>query len=279
MEPRELLKIENLEIRYRTDESPSSAVISRFNLEIFPGETLALVGESGCGKTTIALAILRLLDFPGQIIGGKIFYNGENLLALPEKRLRQIRWKEIAMIFQEPAAVLNPLRRVGSQVAEALRLHLGLDAKTARQKTLQLFAQVSLAEAPRCFAAYPHELSGGMRQRAMIAMAIACQPKLIIADEPTTALDVCTQQEVLDCLLRLKHEMGLSLLFISHNLALVAKFADRLTIMHQGKIVEVGATAEVLERPRHAQTCRLSEAARRFSPESFSTKGISHILN
>jgi ABC-type dipeptide/oligopeptide/nickel transport system ATPase component len=264
MGQRELLGIENLVVRFHSDGSPVS-VVSGFNLRIFPGETLALAGESGCGKTTVAFAILRLLDFPGQITGGKIFYNGENLLALPEKRLRQIRWKEIAMVFQEPASALNPLWRVGSQVAEVLRLHLGLDAKAAKQKTLQLLAQVGLPEPPRCFEAYPHELSAGMRQRALIAMAIACQPKLIIADEPTTALDAHTQQEVLDCLLRLKREMSLSLLFINHDLGLVAKFADRLAIMHQGKIVEAGTTAEILERPQHPQTQRLLEAARRFN--------------
>jgi ABC-type dipeptide/oligopeptide/nickel transport system ATPase component len=265
MELLAVLKIENLEICYRAEESPNSAVVRGFNLEIFSGETVALVGESGCGKTTLAYAILRLIDFPGQIIGGKIFYRDENLLELPEKRLRQTRWKEIAMIFQEPASALNPLRRVGSQVTEALRLHLSLDAKTARERTLQLFAQVRLPEPPRCFGAYPHELSAGMRQRALIAMAIACQPKLIIADEPTTALDVRTQQEVLDCLLRLKREMGMSLLFISHDLALVARFADRLAIMHQGKIVEVGTTAEILAQPQQPQTRRLLEAAQRFN--------------
>jgi ABC-type dipeptide/oligopeptide/nickel transport system ATPase component len=265
MKPRELLRSEDLEIRFRSDQATSSTVVCGFNLKIFPGETLALAGESGCGKTTLAYAILRLIDFPGQITGGKIVYRDENLLELSEKRLRQIRWKEIAMIFQEPASALNPLRRVGHQIAEVLRLHLSLRAQAAKQSTLQLLAQVSLPDPPRCFEAYPHELSAGMRQRALIAMAIACQPKLIIADEPTTALDVRTQQEVLDCLLRLKHEMGMSLLFITHDLALVAKFADRLAIMHQGKIVEAGETTKILARPEHPQTLRLLEAAQRFN--------------
>jgi ABC-type dipeptide/oligopeptide/nickel transport system ATPase component len=267
-----LLTIENLAIRFRSDEARGhSDVVHDFNLEIFPGETLALVGESGCGKTTVALAILRLIDFPGQITNGKIFFRKENLLALPEKRLRQIRWQEIAMIFQEPASALNPLRRVGSQVTEVLRLHLHLDAKTAKRRALQLFESVRLPEASRCFDLYPHELSSGMRQRTMIAMALACEPKLLIADEPTTALDVRTQQEVLDCLLRQKQEKGLSLLFISHNLGLVAAFADRVAIMHEGRVVEVGTAAEILKQPQHSQTWRLLEAARRFNPDGLCT--------
>jgi ABC-type dipeptide/oligopeptide/nickel transport system ATPase component len=259
-----LLTIDNLEVRYNSNESSENIAVSGLNLEIFPAETLALVGESGCGKTTVGRAILRLIDWPGKITGGKILYCDENLLTMPERRLRQIRWKEIAMIFQEPATVLNPLHRVGKQVVEVLQLHLGLNKKTAKEKTWRLFEAVSLPDAGRSFEAYPHELSSGMRQRVMIAMAMACAPKLIIADEPTTALDVRTQQEVLDCLLRLKRERRMSLLFISHDLGLVAEFADRLAIMHQGKIGEVGKTAEILARPEHPQTLRLLEAAKRF---------------
>jgi peptide/nickel transport system ATP-binding protein len=265
MSQRDLLKIENLDICFHADSPAANCVVREFNLEIFPGETLALIGESGCGKSTLALAILRLIELPGQITRGKIFYRGENLLATAENRLRQIRWKEIALIFQEPASALNPLRRVGSQVTEALCLHLGLKAAAAKQRTLQLFESVNLFEAERCFQAYPHELSAGMRQRVMIAMAMACRPKLIIADEPTTALDVRTQQDVLACLLRPKNEMELSLLFISHDLQLAAQFADRIAIMYQGKIIEVGATTEILERPQHAQTRRLLAAAQRFN--------------
>jgi len=265
MSQRELLKIENLDVCFHADSPAAKSAVSEFNLEIFPGETLALIGESGCGKSTLALAILRLIELPGQITRGKIFYRGENLLTAAEKRLRQIRWKEIALIFQEPASALNPLRRVGGQVTEALYLHLGLNASAAKQRTLQLFESVNLFEAGRCFQAYPHELSAGMRQRVMIAMAMACRPKLIIADEPTTALDANTQQEVLDCLLRQKEEMGLSMLFISHDLALVTSFADRLAIMDHGRIVEAGTTAEILAEPQHAQTRRLLAAAQRFN--------------
>jgi ABC-type dipeptide/oligopeptide/nickel transport system ATPase component len=265
MSQRDLLKIENLDICFHADSPAANCVVREFNLEIFPGETLALIGESGCGKSTLALAILRLIELPGQIIRGKIFYRGENLLAAAEKRLRQIRWKEIALIFQEPASALNPLRRVGSQVTEALGLHLGLNPAAAKQRTLQLFESVNLFEAERCFQARPHELSAGMRQRAMIAMAMACRPKLIIADEPTTALDVHTQREVLDCLLRQKEAMGLSMLFISHDLALATSFADRLAIMDRGRIVEAGTTAEILAEPQHAQTRRLLAAAQRFN--------------
>ncbi len=265
MSQRELLKIENLDVCFHADSPAANSVVREFNLEIFPGETLALIGESGCGKSTLALAILRLIELPGQITRGKIFYRGENLLAAAEKRLRQIRWKEIALIFQESASALNPLRRVGSQVAEALCLHLGLNAAATKQRTLQLFESVNLFEAERCFQAYPHELSAGMRQRIMIAMAMACRPKLIIADEPTTALDVHTQREVLDCLLRQKEAMGLSMLFISHDLTLAASFADRLAIMDRGRIVEAGTTAEILAEPQHPQTRRLLAAAQRFN--------------
>jgi ABC-type dipeptide/oligopeptide/nickel transport system ATPase component len=258
-----LLEIKNLEVRFQA-ESSTLPIVRNFNLEIFPGETVALVGESGCGKTTVARAILRLIDSPGTMMRGQIVFDGENLLAMDEKRLRQIRWKEIAMIFQEPASALNPLRRIGSQIGEVLRLHLGLDAKTARQRALQLLASVSLPEASRCFNAYPHELSSGMCQRVMIAMAIACPPRLLIADEPTSALDAHRQQEVLNCLFQKKREMGLSLLLISHDLELGTAHADRLAIMHQGRIIEVGKTSQILTEPKHPHTRRLLEAARRF---------------
>ena len=259
-----LLTIDNLTVRFAAKEASANLVIDGFNLKIFPTETLALVGESGCGKSTVARAILRLITLPGKITHGKIYYREEELLALPEKRLRQIRWKEIAMIFQEAASALNPLRRAGSQVTEALRLHLGLDKEAAQAKTLQLFESVDLPEPARCFDAYPHELSSGMRQRVLIAMAMACEPKLIIADEPTTALDVRHQHEVLECLLALKRKVGLSLLFITHDLGLVAAWADRVAIMQHGKIIEAGDTAAVLARPQHAHTMKLVEAAKRF---------------
>lgn len=265
----ELLRIENLEIRFQRKDGAAATVVRGFNLSLFPGETLALVGESGCGKTTVALAVPRLIAAPGQITAGRILFAGENLLQASEQRLRQIRWREIALIFQDPAAALNPLRRVGSQVAEVQRLHLGLGRKAARQRTLALFEAARLPEVERCYAAYPHELSSGMRQRALIAMAMACRPCLIIADEPTTALDVATRDEVLACLLRLQQELGVSLLFISHDLALVAGFCDRVAIMHAGGIVECGETRRVLRAPQHVQTRQLLAAAQRFAPQGW----------
>lgn len=261
-----LLQIVDLEICFNAGAPSRRLVASGFHLEVFPHETLALIGESGCGKTTVALAILRLLAAPGKITAGKIFYQNENLLALPEPRLRQRRWQELALIFQEPASALNPLRRLGGQITEVLRLHLQLDKPAAKARALQLLESVSLPA--RCFAAYPHELSSGMRQRALIAMAMACRPQLLIADEPTTALDAQTQREVLACLLRLKNDVGCSLLFISHDLGLVAQFADRLAIMHEGKIVEVGEAASIFTQPQHPQTQRLLAAAKRFHPAS-----------
>lgn len=260
-----LLTMDNLEVRFASAGKTERIVVGEFNLEIFPAETLALVGESGCGKTTIARAALRLIHTPGKITRGKIFFGEEDVLALPERRLREIRWKEIALIFQEPASALNPLYRAGGQVAEVLRLHLRLDAKAAKAKTLQLFEAVDLPDGERCFNAYPHELSSGMRQRVMIAMAMACEPRLIIADEPTSALDARHQREVLECLQGLKRKHGLSLLFITHDLNLVAAWASRIAIMHAGKIVEAGATAEILARPQHPQTRQLLEAAERFN--------------
>ena len=264
MADQKLLRIDNLEVRFKADTQPENLVVDGFNLEIFSGETLALIGESGCGKTTVARAILRLIEWPGKITNGKIIYRGENLLALPEKRLRKIRWKEIAMIFQEPAAALNPLRRLGPQTTEVLRLHLGLNEKFAVEKTLHLFESVGLPEASRCFSAYPHELSSGMRQRAMIAMAIACCPALIIADEPTAALDAHHQNEALACLQHLQQEHELSLLFITHDLGLVATWAQRVAIMQHGKIVEAETTEQILSRPQHPYTKKLLEAAKRF---------------
>ncbi len=259
-----LLQIEQLAVRFAANGAPEHIVLAEVNLEIFSMESLALVGESGCGKSTLARAILRLLAPPGKITNGKIYYRGEDLLALPEKRLRQIRWKEIAMIFQETGSALNPLRRAGSQVVEALRLHLGLNKRAAKIKTLELFELVALPEATRCFEAYPHELSSGMRQRVLIAMALACNPKLIIADEPTTALDARHQQEILAQLFALKEKVGLGLLFITHDFGLIAKWADRVAIMHEGRIIEAGASGEILARPQHAHTMKLLAAAERF---------------
>ena len=276
MAKRELLKIDNLEIRFYAEPPRENLVVDRFNLDIFPGETLALVGESGCGKTTVARAILRLIAWPGKITNGKIFYGGENLLALPEKRLRKIRWKEIAMIFQEPAAALNPLRRLGPQTTEVLRLHLGLNKKSAEEKTLHLFESVGLPEPSRCFSAYPHELSSGMRQRAMIAMAIACRPALIIADEPTAALDAHHQTEALACLQRLQQEHELSLLFITHDLSLVTTWAHRVAIMQHGKIIEVETTERILSQPRRPHTKKLLEAAKRFQINGIESLEVNH---
>jgi len=276
MTNQELLKIDNLEVCFYAEAQPENLVVRGFNLEIFPGETLALIGESGCGKTTIARAILRLIDWPGKITNGKIFYRGENLLALPEPRLRQIRWKEIALIFQEPAAALNPLRRLGPQITEVLRLHLGLNKKSAAEKTLQLLESAGLPAAARCFGAYPHELSSGMRQRAMIAMAIACRPALIIADEPTAALDAHHQNEALACLQRLQREYELSLLFITHDIGLIARWAHRVAIMQQGKIVEAETTEQILARPQHPHTKKLLEAAQRFQVPGLESLEINH---
>jgi ABC-type dipeptide/oligopeptide/nickel transport system ATPase component len=256
-----LLKIDNLCVQQKGANGRPVDILRNFNLAIAPAETLALVGESGCGKSTAALSILRLINWPGRISSGRILFDGQDLLAMPEKRLRRIRWKEIALIFQEPASCLNPLVRIGAQIVEPLRLHLQLDRRRAKKRTLELLEMVGLENPERCFSAYPFEISSGMRQRALIAMALACKPRLLIADEPTTAVDPIHQREIVNLLLGMKAEFGLTLLFISHDLELAAQFADVIAVMQNGRIAESGPADQILRFPQQQQTRRLVAAA------------------
>jgi peptide/nickel transport system ATP-binding protein len=219
------------------------------------GETLAIVGESGSGKSVTSLSIMRLVPIPpGEIAGGRVLFRGRDLLALPEPEMRHIRGNEIGMIFQEPMSSLNPLLTVGEQIAEVVRLHQGLGRTAARQRAIEMLGRVNIPDPERRAREYPHRLSGGMRQRVMIAMALACRPALLIADEPTTALDVTIQAQILHLIRALQIEMSMSVLFITHNLGVVAQVADRVAVMYAGRIVEQGDVRTVFAAPLHPYT-------------------------
>jgi oligopeptide/dipeptide ABC transporter ATP-binding protein len=247
-----LLEIEDLRIHYDGPSGPFAAV-DGLSLAIDRGETYALVGESGCGKTATGLAILRLVE-PGRIVSGRIRLEGRELTNLHDREMREIRGGKVGMVFQEASAALNPVMRVGSQIAEALRIHRGLSRKRARQEAVELLGRVALADPERQARAYPHELSGGMKQRVMLAIALSCSPSLLIADEPTTALDVTIQAQILALLRRLKEELGLTILLITHDLGVVAENADRVGVMYAGRLVEESPVRGLFDEPLHPYT-------------------------
>ena len=248
-----LLEVQDLQVDFDTPRGLRRAVAG-ISFDLHPGETFGLVGESGCGKTVTALSILGLLPSPPATVSGRIRFGGEDLLRAREDRLRQIRGDRIAMVFQEPMTALNPVLTIGEQVMEVLRLHRGLSHQEAGREAAAALTRVGLPEAPRRLRQYPHQLSGGLRQRAMIAMALACDPELLIADEPTTALDVTIQAQILALLGRLQAELGLAILFITHNLGIVAQTADRVAVMYAGLIVEQALTRELFKHPDHPYT-------------------------
>ena len=248
-----LVHIENLTVEFPTARGELKAV-DRLSLRMDAGESVGLVGESGCGKTTTALSILRLLPRPGRVESGRILFQGKDLLTLRESEMREIRGRKIGMVFQEPLRSMNPVERCGEQVAETLHAHLRLSSEASRRRVLALFEQVGLSEAARVYEAYPHQISGGMRQRVMMAMALACDPPLLLADEPTTALDVTIQAQIVGLLARLKQATNLAVLFISHNLALVSGTCERVAVMYAGRLVEVAPTDALFERSRHPYT-------------------------
>jgi oligopeptide/dipeptide ABC transporter ATP-binding protein len=232
--------------------------VDGLSLKVAAGETVALVGESGCGKSLSALSIMRLLpNPPARIVGGAVRLNGRDLVALSEESMLDIRGKEIGMIFQDPMSSLNPVATVGKQIAEVLTTHLDIGPSEARQQSLRLLEQVGMPDAERRLGAYPHQLSGGMCQRVMIAMAIACNPTVLIADEPTTALDVTVQAQVLTLLKRLQADAGMAMIFITHDLGVVAETADRVVVMYAGRKVEEAAVDDLFERPLHPYTAGL----------------------
>jgi peptide/nickel transport system ATP-binding protein len=249
-----LLEVRSLSVHFITDEGVVRAVES-VSFEVHPGEILGLVGESGCGKSVTALSLLRLIPTPpGKIAGGEVLFNGKNLLSLREAEMEKVRGNEISMIFQEPMTSLNPVFTIGDQITEPLMLHQGLDKREARKRAIDLLARVKIPSPETRMDAYPHQLSGGMRQRAMIAMALACQPDLLIADEPTTALDVTIQAQVIRLLKEIQREMGMAVILITHDLGVVSEIADRVVVMYAGRIMEYGPVEAIFEQMRHPYT-------------------------
>ena len=254
-----LLDVQDLTVVFEGSRASVTAV-DHVSFQLAAGETLGLVGESGSGKSVTAFSILRLVQPPGRIVSGRVMFEGRDLLALPEPEMRRVRGARISLIFQEPMTALNPVMRVGDQIAEALRVHGLADAGEARARAIELLEAVRITEPARRVRDYPHQLSGGMRQRVMIAIALACRPPLIIADEPTTALDVTIQAQVLELLRELKERFHLALLLITHDFGVIAEMADRVAVMYKGQIVESGPVRQILRQPAHTYTRSLLAA-------------------
>jgi peptide/nickel transport system ATP-binding protein/oligopeptide transport system ATP-binding protein len=250
-----LLSVRDLRTWFFTDQGVARAV-DGVSFDVEEGETLGIVGESGCGKTVTSLSILRLLPQPPARImeGSSVRFGGEELIGAPERRMRDLRGNEISMVFQEPMSSLNPVYTVGDQISEAIQRHRGLDRRAARAESVRLLAEVGIAEPSRRLDEYPHQLSGGMRQRVMIAMALSCEPRLLIADEPTTALDVTIQAQILELLAALRERHGMGVLLITHDLGVVAEVCDRVVVMYAGEVVEAGSVYDIFRDPVHPYT-------------------------
>ncbi|MBU0584589.1 MAG: ABC transporter ATP-binding protein [Alphaproteobacteria bacterium] len=261
-----LLSVRDLSVAF-TQGGKSSTAVDRVSFDIGRGETVALVGESGSGKSVTALSVLKLLPYPSASHpSGQVLFKGEDLLSQGENELRKVRGNKVTMIFQEPMTSLNPLHTIEQQIVEVLSLHQGMRDQQARKRTIELFREVGIRDPERRLGAYPHQLSGGQRQRVMIAMALANEPELLIADEPTTALDVTVQAQILELLADLKARLGMSMLFITHDLGIVRKIADRVCVMTHGKIVEMGPTEEIFSNPQHEYTRHLLAAEPKGRP-------------
>ncbi len=259
-----LLEVDTLSVSFSTDDGRAS-VVENVSFVLRPGQTVGLVGESGCGKSITAMSIMRLVPSPpSHVEGGRILFQGDDLLALTNVEMRAVRGDRIGMIFQEPMTSLNPTFSIGYQIAEVFRIHRGLGRAAARRESVDILGMVGIGAAERRLHQYPHELSGGLRQRAMIAMALACRPKLLIADEPTTALDVTVQAQILDLLRRLQSEIGMSVLLITHDLGIVAEVCERVLVMYAGRIVESAAVDDLFRRPRHPYTAGLLASSPRL---------------
>jgi len=259
-----LLEVENLQTQFFTSAGIVKAV-DGITYDVDEGETVAVVGESGCGKSVSALSILRLIpDPPGRVVGGHIKFLGQDLATLSDEDMRHVRGNQIAMVFQEPMTSLNPVLTIGLQITETLQQHLDLNREEADERAFELLEKVGISDARRRLKQYPHHLSGGMRQRVMIALALSCNPKLIIADEPTTALDVTIQAQILELMKNLTRELGVALIVITHNLGVVARYADRVNVMYAGRIIESGTAEDIYHHPRHPYTLALLRSVPRM---------------
>lgn len=262
-----LLQVRGLRTHFFTQDGVVHAV-NGVHYELAEGETLGIVGESGCGKSVGVLSVMRLIPQPpGRIVGGEVIFGGRDLLKVDEAEMRQVRGNKIAMVFQDPMTSLNPVLTINQQVSEALQLHLGMDKAQARKRTIELLEMVNIPKAADRVDDYPHQFSGGMRQRAMIAMALSCNPQLLIADEPTTALDVTIQAQILDIVKRLKQELGMAIVWITHDLGVVAGLADRVVVMYAGYIIEQAEVKDVYSDPRHPYTLGLLRSIPRLDAE------------
>lgn len=265
---KELLKVRNLQTDFFGHQGTVKAV-NGISFTINKGETLGIVGESGCGKSVTALSIMRLIpNPPGKIVAGEIYFEGENLLQLDEKEMRRIRGKKISMIFQEPMTSLDPVFTIGSEIMESIRVHQGLKKEEAREKAMQALKTVGMPDVEKRIDSYPHELSGGMRQRAMIAMALSCNPALLIADEPTTALDVTIQAQILRLIHELKEKFDASVMLITHDLGVIAEMCDRVAVMYAGHIVEITDVETLFGNPLHPYTNGLQKSIPRLDRET-----------
>lgn len=261
-----LLEVKNLKTYFFTENGVVKSV-DEVGFKVYQGETLGLVGESGCGKSVTAFSIMRLLDYPGKTVDGEIIFKGRDLLKKSEAEMRKIRGKEIAMIFQEPMTALNPVLTIGFQISEALRMHFDISKKEAMKKSVELLKKVGISIPEQRVNEYPHQLSGGMRQRAMIAMALSCDPTLLIADEPTTALDVTIQAQILDLMRSLLQEFNGSLIMITHDLGVIAEIADRIAVMYASKVVEYADKRTIFYNPLHPYTFGLLTSIPRLDVE------------
>lgn len=262
-----IITVKNLKVYFNTEEGIVKAV-DGINFDIIRGETLGIVGESGCGKSVTSLAIMRLIDNPpGEIVDGSVYFDGEDLLRLSEEKMRHIRGNGITMVFQEPMTSLNPVYTVGYQISEAILAHIKMNKKKARELTLDLLRKVGISSPEGFIDSFPHQLSGGMRQRVMIAMALSCNPKLLIADEPTTALDVSIQAQILDLINGLKKIFQMSIIFITHDLGVIAEMADKVLVMYAGKVVEYTDVISLFTNTRHPYTWGLLESIPKLNKE------------
>ena len=272
-----LLTVNKLSVHFGDEGTPFRAV-DRISYSVKQGEVVGIVGESGSGKSVSSLALMGLIDFPGKVMADQLEFGGRNLLGISEKERRQIVGSEVAMIFQDPMTSLNPCYTVGFQIMEAIKVHQGGNKKTRRQRTIDLLNLVGIPDPASRLDVYPHQLSGGMSQRVMIAMAIACRPKLLIADEPTTALDVTIQAQIIELLLELQQKENMALMLITHDLALVAEAAHHIIVMYAGQVVETGKSSEIFRAPRHPYTQALLRSLPEFSTDKARLQSLSGVV-